>query len=120
MCRCLKVSASGFHDWAKRLPSKRAKNNARLLAKIPQHHADSDGVMGAPRMHEALTYQGETASLNRVARVTSGAAPQRRRWRSKPSGVRPPTCAMSAVGHCGDNAAMEGFFGLLKRDRVHR
>jgi putative transposase len=30
-------------------------------------------------------------------------------------------CSMSAVGHCGDNAACEGFFGLLKRERVaHR
>ena len=29
-------------------------------------------------------------------------------------------CSMSAVGHCGDNAAMEGFFGLLKRERVNR
>src|SRR6056297_775834 len=30
-------------------------------------------------------------------------------------------CSMSAVGHCGDNAACEGFFGVLKRDRVsHR
>lgn len=29
-------------------------------------------------------------------------------------------CSMSEVGHCGDNAACEGFFGLLKRDRVHR
>ena len=27
---------------------------------------------------------------------------------------------MSAVGHCGDNAAMEGFFGVLKRERVYR
>ena len=27
--------------------------------------------------------------------------------------------SMSAVGHCGDNAACEGFFGLLKRERVH-
>ena len=27
---------------------------------------------------------------------------------------------MSAVSHCGDNAAMEGFFGLLKRERVNR
>jgi putative transposase len=27
---------------------------------------------------------------------------------------------MSAVGHCGDNAACEGFFGLLKRERVYR
>ena len=27
---------------------------------------------------------------------------------------------MSAVGHCGDNAACEGFFGILKRERIHR
>jgi len=24
------------------------------------------------------------------------------------------------VGHCGDNAAAEGFFGILKRERVNR
>ena len=29
-------------------------------------------------------------------------------------------CSMSAVGTCADNAAAESFFGLLKRDRVHR
>lgn len=29
-------------------------------------------------------------------------------------------CSMSAVGSCADNAAMEGFFGLLKRERVNR
>lgn len=27
-------------------------------------------------------------------------------------------CSMSAVGHCGDNAACESFFGQLKRERV--
>ncbi|CAG8998888.1 MAG: IS3 family transposase ISIlo12 [Candidatus Celerinatantimonas neptuna] len=27
--------------------------------------------------------------------------------------------SMSAVGHCGDNAACEGFFGVLKRERVN-
>ncbi len=27
-------------------------------------------------------------------------------------------CSMSAVGHCGDNAACEGFFGQLKWERV--
>jgi len=26
--------------------------------------------------------------------------------------------SMSAVGHCGDNAACEGFFGMIKRERV--
>jgi len=28
--------------------------------------------------------------------------------------------SMSEVGHCGDNAAAEGFFGLIKRERIHR
>ena len=27
---------------------------------------------------------------------------------------------MSGTGNCYDNAAIEGFFGLLKRERVHR
>lgn len=27
-------------------------------------------------------------------------------------------CSMSAVWHCGDNAAFEGFFGQLKRERI--
>jgi putative transposase len=29
-------------------------------------------------------------------------------------------CSMSAVGHCGDNAACEGFFGMLKHERTNR
>ena len=29
-------------------------------------------------------------------------------------------CSMSAVDSCADNASMEGFFGLLKRERVKR
>ena len=30
------------------------------------------------------------------------------------------TLSMSDVGHCGDNAPAEGFFGMLKRERVNR
>ena len=29
-------------------------------------------------------------------------------------------CSMSAVGYYVDNAACEGLFGMLKRERVHR
>ena len=29
-------------------------------------------------------------------------------------------CSMSAVGSCADNALVEGFFGILKRERVNR
>lgn len=226
MCRCLQVSRSGYHAWAGRPPSTRARANQRLLERIRQIHADSDGVMGAPRIHEELGYAGETASLNRIARLMASASlfgvPQRRRWRHKRVGARPShvrnhlardfaanepntkwvtditylrtgegwlylcvvldlcskkvvgwamdaiqdrhlvlravlmalwqredrsqpvilhsdhgtqftceeyqqfltghnlVCSMSAVGHCGDNAPAEGFFGMLKRERVNR
>jgi putative transposase len=93
MCRCLKASTSGFHAWSKRPASARATDNGRLLARIREHHAASDGVMGMPRMHEQLRYEGETASPNRVARLMAQdnlfGIPQRRAWRKKRSGVRP-------------------------------
>lgn len=226
MCRCLKVSPSGYYGWTSREPSARAIDNARLLARIRALHEDSDGVMGQFRIHEELGFDGETASLNRVARLMKAnqiyGMPQRRRWRKKRSGSRPRAvtnhlerdfsaqapntkwvtdityirtaegwlylcvvvdlysklvigwsmgarqdrdlvikavmmaltqrrdrkqavilhsdrgtqftsaeyqrflsdhhivCSMSAVGHCGDNAACEGFFGMLKRERVNK
>ena len=50
MCRCLRVSTSGFYGWAKRPDSAREVDNRRLLARIRKHHAESDGVMGMPRI----------------------------------------------------------------------
>lgn len=226
MCRCLRVSTSGFHAWSKRGPSRREQDNQRLLGRIREIHVASDGVLGMPRMHEALSWEGETASPNRVARLMARngiyGVPQRRSWSRKRAGVRPDhvrnhlerdfaasepntkwvtdityirtaegwlylcvvldlfsskvvgwsmstvqdrqlvlsavlmalwqrpnkedevilhsdrgtqftcgeyqqflvghklVCSMSAVGHCGDNAAAEGFFGMLKRERVNR
>lgn len=226
MCRCLKVSPSGYYGWASREPSAREIDNARLLARIRALHENSDGILGQGRMHEELGFEGETASLNRVRRLMRAnriyGLPQRRRWRAKRSGSRPAAvsnhldrnftadepntkwvtdityirtaegwlylcvvvdlysklvigwsmgarqhrdlvikavmmalyqrrnrqqqvilhsdrgtqftsaeyqrflsdhnvvCSMSAVGHCGDNAACEGFFGMLKRERVNK
>jgi putative transposase len=40
-----------------------------LLVRIREYHEASDGVMGMPRMHEELAYEGETVSRNRVARL---------------------------------------------------
>lgn len=225
MCRCLQVSRSGFYAWAARKPGPRVHANARLLERIREIHEDSLGVIGAPRMHEDLTDEGQIVSLNRVARLMARAGLQgwprrrKRRFGGKP-GTRPvgvqnllerdftanepetkwvtditeiPTlegklhlcvvldlfsklvvgwsmhhrqdrhmvvravqmavwqrlggaetilhsdrggqfisgtyqkflggnalvCSMSAVGHCADNAACEGFFGILKRERVN-
>lgn len=226
MCRCLKVSPSGYYDWARRPASPSTQDNDRLLERIREIHNDSQGAIGAPRMHEDLSHEGETASLNRIARLMAANAiygcPRRkgRRWAGKSSqrpsdvinhlkrdfnAMEPETkwvtditeirtqegklfvcvvidlysklvlgwsmhhrqdrhmviravemaiwqrqggwsvilhsdrgcqftsgdyqrflkkhtlvCSMSNVGHCGDNAACEGFFGMLKRERVYR
>jgi len=93
MCRCLRVSASGYYGWRDRPASSRKRANRRLLARIRVLHAESDGVLGSPRMWEELRYRGEGCSRNRVARLMRNdglrGIPQRRRWRNKPTGTRP-------------------------------
>lgn len=69
MCRLLKVSPSGYYDWEGRPASARQVDNERLLSRIREIHADSQGAIGAPRMYEDLTDEGETASKNRIARL---------------------------------------------------
>jgi len=39
MCRCLKVSASGYYAWQDREPSSRAQENARLVRRIRERVA---------------------------------------------------------------------------------
>lgn len=93
MCRCLNVSTSGFHAWSKRSTSSREADNQRLLVRIREYHEASGGVMGMPRMHEELSYDGETVSPNRVVRLMARhglfGVPQRRPFRNKRTGVRP-------------------------------
>jgi putative transposase len=225
MCRCLAVSASGFYDWRERQPGPRAIANQALSERIGELHDGSDGVLGAPRMHDELGFEGWSCGQNRVARLMRllgrKGVPQKKAWRKKPSGNRPEgvenhlerafhaeapnlkwvtdityistmegwlylcvvldlhlkdivgwsmsamqdrqlvlqavlmavwqrednapvvlhsdrgtqftsgeyarflkghnlICSMSAVGSCADNAACEGFFGMLKRERVNR
>ena len=54
MCRCRKVSASGYYAWSQRLPSARQRDNQRLAVRIRELHEDSRGTLGAGRMHEDL------------------------------------------------------------------
>ena len=93
MCRCLRVSSSGYYGWVTRPPSGRAQENARLLARIRALHADHDGVVGSPRMWEDLRYAGERCGRYRVARLMRRAGlhgvPQQRQWRKKPAWARP-------------------------------
>ncbi len=87
MCRCPKVSASGYYAWASKLASARDKVNKRLLTRIREIHADSGGISDVPRMHEDLVAEGNAVSLNRVARLMSANGIQD--WpRKKLRGVR--------------------------------
>ncbi len=93
MCRCLRVLFGGYYGWVSRPPSARAQESMRLLARIRTLHADQDGVVGSTRIWEDFRYGGERCGRHRVARLMRRAGlygvPQRRRWRKKPSGVRP-------------------------------
>ena len=93
MCRCLSVSASGYYAWESRSPSARESENARLLTRIRDIHDDSGGAIGAPRMHEDLVAEGESVSLNRVARLMAANGiqgwPRKRNKRQGRSSTRP-------------------------------
>ena len=81
MCRCLRVSASGYYSWAARPPSARTTENARLVRRMRELHTEHDGVLGSPRMWEELRYAGEQCGRHRVARLMHlhGITPLKRR-----------------------------------------
>jgi hypothetical protein len=54
--------------------------------------------------------QGQKASMIRIIRPDPGLARV----------ARANGFSLHAVGSCADNAACEGFFGMLKRERVNR
>jgi len=93
MCRLLKASTSGYYDWRHPPPSRRTLDNERLLKKVVALHTDCDGVHGSPRICEDLRYDGETCSLNRVARLMKDNEIQgiaaARKWRKRKSTERP-------------------------------
>ena len=71
MCRCLRVSASGYYAWEQRLPCARDVDNARLLGRIRELHEDSRQTIGAPRMQEDLVAEGETV-VDRIYHLDRG------------------------------------------------
>lgn len=90
MCRVLQVSRSGFYDWCRRPPSRRAIEADTLIRTIRTAHAASRGTYGAPRIAAELRARGMRISTKRVARLMRTARLQgthlRRRPRSAPPG----------------------------------
>ena len=73
MCRVLGVSESGYHAWAKRAPSARARADAVLIERIGAFHAASHGTYGAPRIQADLRDVGVNVGRKRVARLMRAA-----------------------------------------------
>jgi putative transposase len=69
MCRCLKVSRSGYYAWRARPVSARATADAVLVEQIRTVHRDSRGTYGAPRVHLELADLGVRCGRKRVARL---------------------------------------------------
>ncbi len=69
-CRVLKVSRTGYYDWATRPPSARSTVDAALAETIATVHADSRGTYGSPRVHAELRLGlGIRCGRKRVARI---------------------------------------------------
>jgi putative transposase len=69
MCRVLGVSASGFHAWTKRPPSRRAASDGALTKTIRAAHAASHGTYGVPRIQVDLAVAGFGTGRRRIARL---------------------------------------------------
>jgi putative transposase len=77
LARVLGVSRQGYYAWAKRQrrgPSARARADEALTDKIRVHHAASDEIYGAPRIHADLReIDGIRVGRKRVARLMRAA-----------------------------------------------
>jgi putative transposase len=73
MCRLLGISTSGYYAWAKRSPSRRAQEDAVLLAEIRMAHVASHATYGAPRIQIDLAEKGFRVGRKRVARLMAAA-----------------------------------------------
>ena len=91
LCRALGVSRSGYYATQKKAGRPRARDNARLGAKIKESFEASRRTYGSPRLTVVLRRAGETCGRHRVARlmrVHRLRATQKRRFRPRTTDSR--------------------------------
>jgi putative transposase len=69
LCRCLRVTRSGFYAWHGRPESARAKRDRQLKVLVHASFAASKGRYGSPRIHRDLLEDQERVSRKRVIRL---------------------------------------------------
>jgi len=91
MCGALGVSRSGFHAWLTRAPSKRARDDEMIGARVRASHVGSYRTYGARRVWHDLLAEGISCGLHRVERLMQAhglRARPRRRGLPKDQGER--------------------------------
>ena len=73
LCDLLGVSTSGYYDWYDRPESNRTRENRELTAKIHHFHQRTKAIYGSPKIHKDLVADGQSCSVNRVARLMNQA-----------------------------------------------
>jgi transposase InsO family protein len=69
LCRCMRVTRSGFYAWTTRGLSTRAQRDLVLRTKLRAFHAASGHRYGRPNLWKDLREDGEAVSEKRVARL---------------------------------------------------
>jgi transposase InsO family protein len=69
LCRCLRVTRSGFYAWQRRPESTHARDDRRLKVLVRVSFEESKHRYGSPRIHEDLIEQDEHVSRKRVVRL---------------------------------------------------
>jgi transposase InsO family protein len=69
LCRCLRVSRSGFYAWQRRPASPRRAEDVRLQHRLRLVHALHRRTYGRPRLHRALREIGIRIGEKRVRRL---------------------------------------------------
>src|SRR5438128_5667208 len=79
LCRCLRVTRSGFYAWQRRPESTHARDDRRLKVLVRASFEESKHRYGSPRVHEDLLEQDEHVSRKRVVRLMQEDGLQARR-----------------------------------------
>lgn len=69
LCRCLRVTRSGFYAWQRRPESTHARDDRGLKVLVRASFEESKHRYGSPRVHEDLLEQHERVSRKRVVRL---------------------------------------------------
>jgi len=69
LCRCLRVTRSGFYAWRRRPESAHAQRDRRLKVLVRASFEASQGRYGSPRIHRDLVDWRELVSRKRVIRL---------------------------------------------------